>query len=100
MSNELTDVCKFTGGHLTPSMIQQRLVCLQSVNFQKDVQAGVWSNIENVLRFGCVGYFTISPETALEEWSRVQDQFYELYKERPLPIALAEDDPLYGPCQV
>ena len=92
--------CKFSGGHLTPSMIQQRLVCLQAVNFHKDVQAGVWTNIENVLRFGCVGYFTIDPETALEEWERVQDSFYKLYEEMPLPIALAEDDPLFGPCQV
>jgi hypothetical protein len=89
-------ICKFTGGALTPSIIAQRLVVLQAYNLKHDINAGVWQNIEMILRHGCVGYYEMKPDEAVMEWTAQQDRFYQMYELEPTPIELAIDDPLSG----
>lgn len=88
--------CKFTGGVLTPSIIAQRLVALQVRNLIQDVKNGALANVEYIMQHGCLGYFEMTPEEAVEEWRKNEAAFYAMYEAEPAPVELAEDDPLAG----
>jgi hypothetical protein len=96
--SDLGLTCRFTGGVLTASIIAQRLVVLQTYNLIRDVRNGVLGNVEYIMQHGCLGYFEMTPDEAVDEWHKNEEQFYAMYQTGPTPVELAEDDPLAGRC--
>ena len=82
------------GMTLTMNQMADRLVNVEMTSIFKDKAEGDVDTLAYLLENGFKGYHKMSPSELIEEYSSVEDKWYEYYQDDELVMGTDSDDPI------
>ena len=83
------------GMTLTFSQMADRCLNVEMTDVFKDKAEGDVDTLSYLLENGFKGYYNMSPSEMIEEYSCMEDKWYQYYEDGELIMSITEHDPMY-----
>ena len=81
---------------LTFQQMADRCLNVEMTDIFKDKAEGDVDTLAYLLENGFKGYYNMSPSQIIEEYSSVEDKWYEYYQDDELVMGTDSDDPIHN----
>ena len=89
--------CDMADADIDRGIIEERLVAYETFAILKAIRENNdFESLTYMLGNGITGFYKMSDEDLLMEWSESQEGFYKMMETDGLPFDLLDDDPLMG----
>ena len=83
------------GMTLTFYQMADRCLNVEMTSIFKDKEQGDVDTLSYLLENGFKGYYNMSPSEMIEEYSCMEDKWYQYYEDGELIMSITEHDPMY-----